>query len=139
MNKGTSVWDCMHPSELATGNSEPRAQIYSKPPSGKPDSRNQRRDPIGYFEDTNKYATNNLPMVPKSASKQYTPSWSNGYAKDEPTMEGSRAAYGSHYGSTVNTTNHVANESDYANSNDLLDQAMLSAAGQYNPQALSGY
>ena len=52
-NKGTSVWDAMHPSTDAIGNTPPKTQIYQKPPSGKPEVlQNQRRDPIGYFEDT---------------------------------------------------------------------------------------
>jgi len=52
-NKGTSVWDAMHPGTDVIGNTPPKTQIYQKPPSGKPEVlQNQRRDPIGYFEDT---------------------------------------------------------------------------------------
>lgn len=51
-NKGTSVWDVMHPSDAPLGNPVARTEIYRKTSGSHPDSRNQRRDPIGYFEDT---------------------------------------------------------------------------------------
>lgn len=77
MNKGTSVWDCMHPVEEPRGNSPLKAQVYQKPPSGKlSESRNQRRDPIGYFEDT-KYNTYQQPIINDQVrpDSKYKPSW----------------------------------------------------------------
>ena len=55
-NKSNSVWDAMHPQENVIGQQPParinKTQTQEKPYSANPESRNQRRDPIGYFEDT---------------------------------------------------------------------------------------
>jgi hypothetical protein len=54
-NKGTSVWDVMHPNEEAAGPLAPKTRVLQKSSSiNKELAQNQRRDPIGYFED-NKY------------------------------------------------------------------------------------
>jgi len=159
MNKGTSVWDCMHHTDEVVGNPEPKAQVYQKPFSGKPGSSNQRRDPIGYYEETNKYTDNaNGGMVPKSASKQYTPSWSNGYAKEEQSNGYAKEEQSNGYakeeqsngyakdqqsmgGSKMNYGKDLAhmNNIDYVNSNELLDQAMMTTNGQFKEQTVGGY
>lgn len=52
-NKGLSMWDVMHPNQSPLGSASPNTLIYKKPPSGVTDEqRKQRRDPIGYFDDT---------------------------------------------------------------------------------------
>lgn len=129
----------MHPADKVVGNPDPKTQVYQKPYSGKPDSRNQRRDPIGYYEDTRHTENGNgAAMVPKSASKQYMPSWSNGYAKDEPSMEGSKSNYGNSY-AQVNANMANLNASDYVSSNEMLDQAMMTTNGYYKEQTVGGY
>jgi hypothetical protein len=87
VNKGTSVWDAMHPNtDSVVGNPPPKTQIYSKPPSGRPEVlQNQRRDPIGYFEDTKFGAVEqDEPLVNHRAINGgggvgggYQPSWNN--------------------------------------------------------------
>lgn len=139
LNRGTSVWDCMHPTDLPVGNSEPKTQVYQKPYSGKPESRNQRRDPIGYYQETQYSDSANGAMIPKSASKQYTPSWSNGYAKEEPTMEGSKSNYANSYAQMNANLNNNNNSNEFVNSNELLDQAMLNTNGHYKEQTVGGY
>ena len=78
MNKGTSVWDCMHMDNEAHGNLPPRP-FYNKTLSAASknnDSRNQRRDPIGYFEDT-KFMTNEQQQQQQRPDSRYKPSWSD--------------------------------------------------------------
>lgn len=55
-NKSSSVWDAMHPQENPLGPGTPprilKTQTAEKPYNTSQDSRQIRRDPIGYFEDT---------------------------------------------------------------------------------------
>ena len=83
-NKGTSVWDAMHPNhDEVVGNPPPKTQIYSKPPSGRPEVlQNQRRDPIGYFEDTKFGAVEQDVAAEvnnnhRAMNGGYQPSWNN--------------------------------------------------------------
>ena len=114
-NKGVSVWDVMHPNDAALGSPEvlpSRTGIYRKTSGQQPDSRNQRRDPIGYFEDTkfggslgSQYQSANPgpnfnPNLKANTHEPfpapYQPSWKNGGNSDAPL-----------------------------NANELLDQAMI--------------
>lgn len=117
-NKNVSLWDIMHPENTQLmGNQPPKTQIYQRPPTENPDvARNQRRDPIGYFDDT-KYGgslrANNQQASPspviKAANTQqdarYQPSWTAG-------------------NSPVNGVNDQPRSNHYDAPNELLDQAM---------------
>lgn len=112
----------MHPDDSLIGQIAPKTQVYQKPPTVNPDvARNQRRDPIGYFEDTkfggslgsNMPNTNpgpnfnpNIMANTREAPNglQYQPSWSNSNtpANNMPA---------DHY-------------NDHQTSNDLLENAM---------------
>jgi hypothetical protein len=65
----------MHLVDDDTGNLPPKPtynQAYSAKSSAS-EARNQRRDPIGYFEDTKYINSNERP------NSKYQPSWSNAY------------------------------------------------------------
>lgn len=88
------MWDVMHPNENSMGSNSPNSLIYKKPPSGVTDEqRRQRRDPIGYFDDTKfggsfgqdltvmNQAPNfnpNIQANTKELINGYQPSWNNG-------------------------------------------------------------
>jgi hypothetical protein len=92
LNKGTSVWDVMHPNDEIAGPLASKTRIYQKSsPINKELARNQRRDPIGYFED-NKYGgsfgfqkSNQLDQIQVNEQNgaNYKPSWSQSEAPNE--------------------------------------------------------
>jgi hypothetical protein len=70
------VWDCMHMDTAALGNIPPKANIHSKAHSAaNSESRNQRRDPIGYFDDQSALQQQQQP--PLRPDSKYNPSWTN--------------------------------------------------------------
>ncbi|RNA26547.1 hypothetical protein BpHYR1_053643 [Brachionus plicatilis] len=109
-NKGVGMWDVMHPSDVPVGVTTPNTSIYKKPPSGVTDEqRRQRRDPIGYFDDSkfggsfgqglsNINPAQNFNPVLQANTKEpitggYQPSWNvgsdfyNGPAKQNDMLE----------------------------------------------------
>ncbi len=68
----------MHPNTDVIGNQPPKTHSHLKPPTGKPELlQNQRRDPIGYFEDT-KFSENGEDRpIQNENSNAYIPSWND--------------------------------------------------------------
>jgi hypothetical protein len=89
------MWDVMHPMDEPKEPVNPNTLIYKKPPSGVADElRRQRRDPIGYFDDTRfggstgqalpntNPAPNYNPHIQANTKEPigaYQPSWNNSY------------------------------------------------------------
>ncbi|CAF1086770.1 unnamed protein product [Brachionus calyciflorus] len=99
-NKGVGMWDVMHPGDEPIGQPNQNTLIYKKPPSGVNDEqRKQRRDPIGYYDDTrfggsagqnrpNKNPAPSFNPILQTNSKEpvvngYQPSWNtHGYSEN---------------------------------------------------------
>ena len=114
-NKSASVWDVMHPQENSLGQLPKNTHIYQKQVSAKPEVlQNQRRDPIGYFEDTkfagnaasNFYVNNseNNSNERQNRDPSYQPSWSN-----------------------INSSSTNLKRAEFGEANELLDNAMRPA------------
>lgn len=127
-NKGTSVWDAMHPAEPVVGSLPPRpSAMYQKQPSNSEILRNQRRDPIGYFEDTkfggsygqsmpviNPGPNFNQNILANTQESNYKPSWPPTTRQGPPTPQLNGHPNG-----------HASNQNDhYQSANDLLENAM---------------
>ncbi len=80
-NKGTSMWDVMHPSGTEPKPSTSKTIHHKSHNPNKIHQRSSsgRRDPIGYFDDGK---SNNVYGEPKT-SKDYKPSWYNAYTPQE--------------------------------------------------------
>lgn len=115
-NKGTSVWDVMHPTDLPAGNPPPITHHHRKASGGVTDEmRNQRRDPIGYYEDT-KFGGSlgaNMPNLNPG------PNFNQNLKANTQENYGSYQPSWSNHGSTVNLQQY--NDQP----NDLLEAAMV--------------
>lgn len=111
VNKGTSVWDAMHPNTDVIGNPPPRTHSHMKPPTGKPEvMQYQRRDPIGYFEsDPNPGGDNGEKRPVSNGNGNHV--MGNGY---QPSWNRQDSGSGDENGSGDN----------YVRANDLLENAL---------------
>jgi hypothetical protein len=142
-NKGTSVWDAMHPQDNVVGHLPPKPNMYPRNPSGNSEvQRNQRRDPIGYFEDTKfggsfgSHLNNSNPgpnfnpnIQANTQENRYQPSWSSSNTPQIPPSPQNQFQQQNGYNyqappPQANLNYYAPNEQYHESANDLLENAM---------------
>ena len=129
----------MHPQDNVVGHLPPKPNMYPRNPSGNPDAqRNQRRDPIGYFEDTkfggslgsninnvNPGPNFNPNLQANTQENRYKPSWSStNTPQNAPSPQNQfQQQTGYNYPSQP-LPYYQPNEQYHESANDLLENAM---------------
>jgi hypothetical protein len=112
-NKNVSLWDLMHPQ--AANASASAAKTYQKPAGAENGSskRNERRDPIGYFDDT-KYGGS-------LGNGQSNPTYANGSPEAAAAQRGN---YQPTWGNESKSASPLGGNGQSETANELLDRAM---------------
>lgn len=122
-NKSTSVWDAMHPLDNPVGPGTParilKTQTAEKPYTIHQESRQQRRDPIGYFEDT-KFGGS---LGTHLSNLNPLPSFNNNIMAN--TREQSHGNYQPSWNGNGESNLNSLNDQRGPDANELFDNAMM--------------